>query len=96
MGTDNSVRMVSVGQKFSIDLEAMPGAGYMWEIPHTPAGIELLDQEVVSVSKAVGGPSTQRFTLVADQPGDYSLDFQFKRKWEKNPMKTNQVSVQAR
>jgi predicted secreted protein len=96
MNDQNLIRAVSVGQKFAVELESMPGAGYTWEIAGHPDEIELLKQEMLPVSnKTIGGPAKQRFTLVANQPGEYSLDFQLKRRWEKDPVKTSQVSIQV-
>lgn len=95
MNEENVVREVSVDQPFDIDMEAMPGAGYMWELIQRPEAVELENKEVVSISKGFGGPSTQRFTLVAHQPGDYSLVFELKRRWERNPVKTSEIQIQA-
>ena len=91
----NSVRLVTASQKFFIDLEAIPGAGYMWELASHPEKIEVVSQEVISISKAIGGTSTQRFTLVAHQPGNYSLVFELRRRWEKNSVKTNAFEIQV-
>jgi predicted secreted protein len=88
-------RVVKTGQPFAIDLEAIPGAGYMWELTQHPAGLEVVSQEVVSISKAIGGNSTQRFRLVANQPGSYSIVFELKRKWEKAPVKTSRFSIRV-
>ena len=95
MSEENSVRVVQVGQPFAIDLEAIPGAGYMWELAQQPGELELVSQEVVAISKEIGGSSTQRFTLVARQPGSYSLVFELKRKWEMDPVKTRVFSIQT-
>lgn len=95
MSEDSNVRVVQVGQKFAIDLEAIPGAGYMWEMTRPLDEIELIDQHVVSISKEIGGNSTQRFLLVAHAPGSYSLVFQLKRKWEANPARTSLISIKA-
>jgi predicted secreted protein len=91
----NKVHFVQINQQFAIDLEAMSGAGYMWELTLHPAEIDLLNQEVVSISKEIGGPSTQRFTLVARQPGKYSLRFELKRKWEQKSVKTSDFEIDA-
>jgi len=96
MSEKNAIRFVQAEQRFVIDLEALPGAGYMWGISQQPVELELLKQEVVSISKAIGGPSTQRFTLVAHQSGNYDLVFELKRKWEKDPVKTSEFSIQAK
>lgn len=92
----NIVRNVLTSQKFDIDLEAIPGAGYMWELTRHPEQIDLISQKIVSISKAIGGTSTQRFTLVAHQPGNYGLGFELKRTWEKNPVKTSEFEIQVR
>jgi predicted secreted protein len=96
MSVEKDVQVVQIGRQFAIDLEAIPGAGYMWELPQPPKELELVSQQVVSISKEIGGNSTQRFLLVAHQPGDYSLAFQLKRKWEKDPVKISEFSIQAR
>ena len=95
MTEENSILLVQVGQSFAIDLEAIPGAGYMWELTRQAEEVELTSQEVVAIAKEVGGSSTQRFTLVAHQPGSYSLEFELKRKWEKDPVKTSAFSIQV-
>jgi len=95
MSEENTTLVVQAGQRFAIDLEAIPGAGYMWEMIQHPDELELLSNEVVSISKEIGGYSTQRFQLVAHHPGSYSLVFGLKRRWEKNPVKTNVFSIKA-
>ncbi len=95
MSDEKAVRAVQVGQPFAIDLEAIPGAGYMWGLARQPGEVELVSQEVVDIAKEVGGSSTQRFTLVAHQAGSYSLEFELKRNWEKDPVKTSVFSIQA-
>ena len=92
----NTVRIVAINKKFAIDLEAIPGAGYMWEFVQHPEEIELVDQKLISISKAIGGTSTQRFILVARQPGNYILVFELKRRWEKTSVKTSEFEIQAR
>jgi predicted secreted protein len=96
MSEKQDIQVVHVGRQFAIDLEAIPGAGYMWEVTQHPKEIELVSQQVVSISKEIGGNSTQRFLLVARQPGNYSLAFQLKRKWEKDPVKISEFSIQAK
>ena len=96
MSEEKGIRVVQVGRQFAIDLEAIPGAGYMWELTGHPKELELVSQQVVSISREIGGNSTQRFTLIAHQPGNYSLAFQLKRKWEKDPVRISEFSVQAK
>ena len=96
MNEEKEVRAARIGQKFAIELEAMPGAGYMWELTGQAEALELVRQKVVSISKAIGGSSTQRFVFIARLAGDYALVFQLKRKWEKEPVKINKFSIQVK
>jgi len=93
MFPENFERTVAVGQPLTIDLQAMPGAGYMWVIDQPPPALEVLDNKVVAQSEEVGGPSLQRFTLLPRQPGDYSLIFGLKRRWEKESARTRVFTV---
>ena len=95
MNEENTSLVVQAGKRFTIDLEAIPGAGYMWEMTGNPDELELVSDEVVSISREIGGNSTQRFLLVAHQPGSYALVFGLKRKWEKEPVRTNVFSIKA-
>ena len=93
MPPENTQRTATVGQPFTIDLQALPGAGYMWEIDHPPQELELVDDKVLAQSEEVGGPSLQRFTLLPRRPGDYALVFGLKRKWEKQSARTQLFTV---
>ena len=95
MSEENVIQVLQVDQEFSIDLEAIPGAGYMWEVSHQSEALVILSQDVVSISKEIGGPSTQRFILVARQPGNFSIAFDLKRRWEKDPIKTKVFLIQS-
>jgi predicted secreted protein len=95
MSKEKFTQVLQVGQEFSVDLEALPGAGYMWEVSDQPEELGILSRDVVSISKEIGGPSTQRFVLVALQPGNFSIAFELKRRWEKNPIKTKVFMIQA-
>ena len=93
MVEEGSVRYVTPGEKFTIDLEAVPGGGYLWSIAKNPNGLELISQDVLSVSKEIGGNSIQRFTLSAKLPGVFELIFELKRSWEKQSAKTAVFSI---
>jgi predicted secreted protein len=95
MSKEKVAQVLQVDQEFSIDLEAIPGAGYMWEVSDQPEELEILSRDVVSISKEIGGPSTQRFVIVARQPGNFSIAFELKRRWEKTSIKTKIFMIQA-
>ena len=93
MVSEDTQRTVGVGQPLTIDLQAIPGAGYMWVIDQPPPELEVVEEKVVAQSEQVGGPSLQRFTLLLHKPGDYSLVFGLKRKWEKESARTKVFTV---
>jgi predicted secreted protein len=90
---ENTERKAVVGQPLTIDLQAMPGAGYMWVVEQLPPELEVGEDKVIAQSEEVGGPSLQRFILIPSQPGDYSLIFGLKRKWEKESARTKTFTV---
>jgi len=90
---DNTERKAVVGQPLTIDMQAVPGAGYMWVLDQLPPGLEGGEDKVIAQSEEVGGPSLQRFTFVPRQPGDYSLVFSLKRKWEKESARTKAFTI---
>ncbi len=83
-----------VGKKLTIDLEAIPGAGYMWVAAQVPQELEIVSQKIISISKAIGGNSVQRFAVIPCQAGSYSMVFELKRRWEKEAVKTHIYSIQ--
>jgi predicted secreted protein len=90
---ENTEQTGVVGQPITIDLQAIPGAGYMWEIELPPPELEVLDNRVVAQSEEVGGPALQRFTLLPRQSGDYLLVFGLKRKWERQSARTKIFTI---
>ncbi len=95
MSEAGEIRAVQVGKQFAIDLEAIPGAGYMWELVATAPEIELVSQDVVKISKAIGGNSTQRFLFVAKAPGSFALEFRLKRRWEAQAARTSRILIRS-
>jgi len=82
-----------VGAALTIKMQSIPGAGYVWEIDEPSPDLEVVENKVVAQSEEVGGPSTQRFTLLPHRPGEYSLVFGLKRKWEKDPARTKKFNI---
>ncbi|MDR3575949.1 MAG: protease inhibitor I42 family protein [Anaerolineaceae bacterium] len=95
MVEEDIVRTVTLGQKFTIDLEAVSGGGYIWHVGQISNALELIGEEVLSISKEIGGNSIQRFTLSSHQTGNYLLVFELKRSWEKQAAKTAQFTIQV-
>lgn len=88
---------VSVGAPFAVELGSVPSTGYTWEAEVLPAGVQLLGSESVPpASGAPGDGGRQVFHLRAQQAGRYPLQFQLKRRWERDPIRTQTIDVEAR
>ncbi len=82
-----------VGKKMTIDLEAIPGAGYMWVAAQVPRELEIVSEKIIATSKAIGGNSVQRFAVMPCETGSFSMVFELKRRWEKEAVKTHIYSI---
>ena len=72
----------SAGQALTIALDAIPGAGVMWQTPAAPDGCTLVLADTVASGPGVGGQASQRFVLTCSQAGEHHLHFELKRPWE--------------
>ncbi|KAJ3045309.1 hypothetical protein HDU99_009871 [Rhizoclosmatium hyalinum] len=86
---------------FTVALKGNQTTGYAWELVlPLPTGIEATgDQYSTDQHDApmVGVPGLHRFSFKkgADSPLSFTLNFQYKRSWEPDPIKTLQVRVTA-
>jgi predicted secreted protein len=85
-----------VGEKFAVELEAVPTAGYQWrlDMPSGATPIALRSEEHAAASRAVGGSSTQSFVLEAREPGHTTLEFVYGRPWEQRPLERHTVEIE--
>jgi predicted secreted protein len=82
---DTVVRL-PVGSRLVIRLEALPGAGYGWQIArNTIPQLNLLDQPVFEQSKhsGLGGAATEVFRFAAPASGSGELELYYQQPWEK-------------
>jgi predicted secreted protein len=86
---------VEVGHELTIDLEAIPGAGYMWVNTQGPEELEVVSEKIVSISKEIGGNSVQRFVIHAHQAGRYTMVYELKRSWENQSVKTHIFTIEV-
>jgi predicted secreted protein len=86
-----------VGGEFSVRLESNPTTGYVWEVETLPEGLELSGSEYKKSEGAlqVGSPGIQFFRFRAQKSGEYQINFVHKRQWEKNPINSHTVKVEA-
>jgi predicted secreted protein len=76
---------VSLGQEFEIVLEAVPTAGFSWELVHPSekAGVvKELGCDWKSDSSVAGGSAQQHFRFRAITEGEANLFFRYRRPWE--------------
>lgn len=83
------------GQALTIPLEAMPGAGMLWQAPAAPAGCTLTEADRKPAGPGVGGPVLQRFVLTCDAPAEHQLRFEYKRPWEAEVRAVQTVRVRV-
>jgi predicted secreted protein len=94
---DTVVRL-PVGRQLVIRLEALPGAGYGWQIArNTIPQLNLLDQPVFEPSKhpGLGGSATEVFRFAAPASGSGELDLHYQQPWKKEvpPQRIFRVTV---
>jgi predicted secreted protein len=83
------------GQPFELKLGSAPSTGYLWEPLPAPAGLrvtELAMKQAADPSPGDGGQ--QVFQVLAEQPGRYVLEFQYKRRWEREPIETRRIEIE--
>lgn len=86
------------GSEFSVRLPANASTGYVWEIESLPKGVELLGsgpEAKPGTETKPGDSTTKLFRFRANSAGKYEICFQLKRKWEKTPIETKTVVVDA-
>ena len=95
----------SAGQVLTIDLQSMPGAGVVWQLPGAPAGctVRAADSQAsaggsggLGGAGGVGGPALQRFELVCASVGQHHLRFELNRPWESEVRAVQPVVVTVR
>jgi predicted secreted protein len=82
---DTVVRL-PVGSRLAIRLEALPGAGYGWQVrKNTMPQLNLLDQPVFEQSEGsgLGGLATEVFRFAAPASGSGELELYYQQPWEK-------------
>jgi len=89
------------GRAIEVRLEGIPGTGYSWYPAQfdpsvlSPAGESTEGQ---TGHRVIGGPATKIFRFEARAAGRTSLEFHYKRIWEKDrpPLRTFTIVVEVR
>jgi predicted secreted protein len=84
---------IVAGETLSLELEAVPGGGYVW----SPASVEpTATLEALPIRpdrRSVGGTAIQAFRFRAETPGVYALRFVLTRPWEAEVRREHRVEV---
>jgi predicted secreted protein len=77
---------VRKGELFSITLQGLPAAGYLWAVQAEQGGVTLVDKFYSAVEGAdprtVGGPCLETFVFRAERAGTIDLTATQARPWE--------------
>jgi inhibitor of cysteine peptidase len=94
---DNADRKVTLNKPFEIKLEANPTTGYQWEASYDKELLRLDDKNherdpsKPDTLVGVGGVTTFVFTPI--KAGKTTIDFHYKRSWEKEVAKKRSYRV---
>lgn len=87
---------VTVGDEFTISLESMATAGYLWKIDSLPDAIQSLgSQPETSTDEKPGDPTIQVFRFRALKAGEHAIMFMLARPWENKAIESRTTKVKA-
>ena len=88
---------VTLSETFAILLPSIPSAGFEWKADYDIDIIEQIgEQEVTSLSQAIGGEVETKFKFRAKQLGETKIKMKYQRIWETHPFKEKDFTVRAR
>lgn len=87
----------AVGQTFEVTLKETSTSGYLWRVGVVPESMELLESllDPPSRTSPVGAGGQRRFLFRASNPGTFTLTFELRREWEKEPFRDYVVRVEV-
>lgn len=84
-----------VGEEIHLALEAMPGAGYVWEVVDGD-DVELVRRETARPAPdAIGASTEQVLVLMPRSAGKHSVTLCLKRPWEREAVREVLVHIAA-
>jgi predicted secreted protein len=98
--SDNSLNKklikVSVNKRFDLKFNSTPSAGYSWQVEKIDSvKIKLISktEKLTGSQKQVGGPVIEIWSFIGLVKGSYNLKFIYKRSWESEIIKTEEIKV---
>jgi predicted secreted protein len=86
---------VAKDEEFTISLQTIATAGYLWKIESLPDGIQLLGTEFEKPASdgKPGGSTRQIFRFQARDTGEHRIQFALSRPWEDKAIQSHTVTV---
>jgi inhibitor of cysteine peptidase len=99
IGDSDSGKTITIpkGGKVIVRLASNPTTGYQWQISSLDQEyLRLVGEPAYDPSKTdrIGSGGTQVFTFITLKPGKTMLVLDYKRSWEKRPIKNFTIAVQ--
>jgi len=88
---DSQIR-VGAKERFALELPAMPGAGYKWEVEFDSSNLSLVG-ETQKPAGNVGGNNVQCFEFEALSAGKAVVNATYKRRWESQALEKKVFNV---
>jgi predicted secreted protein len=88
---------VAVNDEFTISLQSIATAGYLWKVDSLPDAIQLLgtENEKPADDMKPGDSTGQVFHFRAHKTGEYEIRFVLGRPWEDKAIESRTVPVKA-
>jgi len=95
MSTDSMT--VAADDEFTISLQSIATAGYVWKVESLPNGIQLLgtENEKPEGEMKPGDSTGQSFRFRAHKTGAHRITFTLGRPWENKAIESKTVTVKA-
>ncbi len=77
---------IKIGDVLNLEFESNPSTGYQWFVKYDETMLKLLHSKFVEsdTKNLVGAPGKQSFKFRAIKKGKTTLEFVYKRQWEKD------------
>jgi predicted secreted protein len=84
---------VTRGEKFKVELKAVPTAGYRWQTKYDDTYIKLISDDIKPISDKMGSGGLEQFVFHSTKSGDTMIEMSYKRPWEKGFSKQKKIFV---